>query len=369
MANFLLNKNLIEILVVLIFLPAIIFPQKKDETRAVWVTTNYRLDWPSDIDNEESQKEELEEIFDNIKSQNLNTVYFQIRSSGTVLFQSGFESFSPFFAGENNNQPNYDPAQFAIDLAHEKGLKIHAWVNMVRCYSRNGHKEYIDSNHLINKHPGWIVKHPEGNNISFWLDPGLPEARKYLVNLLVEIAAKYDFDGIQYDFIRYPGKNFEDDFSYNAYGEGKDRDDWRRENINKLLDEAQTAIRHVNPNIEIGATPIGIYKNGRGYYALQGYHDVYQDSYYWLQNNYVDYLVPQIYWSLNNKPDFTSVAKNWINNSYGKKIILGIGAFKPDVIDDLEKIIYFSQNSSVSGFAIFRYSDIKDLNLYRIIVD
>ena len=83
----------------------------------------------------------------------------------------------------------------------------------------------------------------------------------------------------------------------------------------------------------------------------------------------MDYLVPQIYWSLYNKPDFTSVAKSWINNSYGKKIILGIGAFKPDVIDDLEKIIYFSQNSSVAGFAIFRYSDIKDLNLNRIIVD
>ena len=369
MVNFLLNKNLIKILAICLFFSAVIFPQQRDETRAVWVTTNYRLDWPSEIDDEESQKEELEEIFENIKAQNLNTIYFQVRNSGKVLFHSVYESFLPFFAGENNNQPNYDPAQYAIDLAHEKGLKIHAWVNMVRCYSRNGYIENIDSSHLINKHPGWVIKHSEGKSISYWLDPGLPEARKYLVNILAEIVSKYNFDGIQYDFIRYPGRNFDDDFSYYAYGEEKDRDDWRRENINKLLDEAQSVIREIKPNIEIGATPIGIYKNGKGYYALQGYHDVYQDSYYWLQNNYVDYLVPQIYWSLNNKPDFTSVAKTWINNSFGKKIILGIGAFKPDVIKDLEKIIYFSQNSSVAGFAIFRYSDIKDLNLNRFIVD
>jgi uncharacterized lipoprotein YddW (UPF0748 family) len=366
--NFFKNILFKLILIALIF-SSLIYPQQTAKTKAVWVTTNYRLDWPTVINNEESQKAELEEIFDNILSQNLNTVYFQIRSSGTVLFKSEHESFAPYFSGENNSSPNYNPAKFAVELAHKKGLKIHAWVNMIRCYSRNGHREYLDANHLINKHPGWIVEYKEGNNLSYWLDPGLPEVRKYLITLISEIITNYDFDGIQFDFIRYPGKYFDDDFSFYAYSEGKNRSDWRRNNINKLLAEANSAIRNIKPEVEIGASPVGIYKNSKGFYALQGYHDVYQDSHYWLQNNLVDYLVPQIYWGLNNNPDFISVAGEWLSNSYGKKIILGIGAFKPEVIKDLEKIISHSQNSNSAGFALFRYGDIKGLKLYRQIDD
>jgi uncharacterized lipoprotein YddW (UPF0748 family) len=334
--------------------------QSDTETRAVWVTTNYRLDWPSSIGNSELQKEELQYIFEDIKAKGFNTVYFQVRSSGTVLFNSNYESIPKYFSSLFDSTQIYDPAQFAIELAHSMDLKIHAWVNMIRCYSRNGYKELLDENHLLKKHPGWVVEHRESDRTTYWLDPGLPETRNYLLKLLEELTTEYNFDGIQYDYIRYPGKNFDDEFSYSAYGNNQNIHTWRRGNINRILTDAKKLIKSIKPNMLIGAAPIGIYKNRFEYYALQGYSDVYQDSFYWLKDDLVDYLVPQVYWGLGGKPNFIDVSSTWLKNSFGKVIILGIGAFKPEVYSDLEEIIEHVQQSSAAGFAIFRYGDIKE---------
>ncbi|MBL1213178.1 MAG: family 10 glycosylhydrolase [Ignavibacteriae bacterium] len=361
MIKFLLSKLTFILFLIVQLLAFNVSAQPDTETRAVWVTTNYRLDWPSSIGNSELQRKELKKIFEDIKAKGFNTVYFQVRSSGTVLFNSKYESIPNYFSDTNNTTLNFDPSKYAIESAREIGLKIHAWVNMIRCYSRNGHKDFLNKNHVIKKHPGWIVEHREGNKTTYWLDPGLPETRKYLLNLVEEITVKYNFDGIQFDYLRYPGKNFDDQFSYSAYGKNQNIHDWRRDNINKILIDAKRVIKRLKPNMLIGAAPIGIYKNGYDYYALQGYSDVYQDSYFWLENDLVDYLVPQIYWGLKGKPNFIDISKTWLRNSFDKNIILGIGAFKPEVYSDLEEIIEQAQKSRAAGFAIFRYGDIKEI--------
>ena len=101
--------------------------QTERETRAVWVATNFRLDWPPPTFDEEKQKQALIDIFDDIKSKNLNTVFFQAGINGTVLFKSSFDPFSPYITGEVDKEGNYDPLQFAIEQAHKRGLEIHPW--------------------------------------------------------------------------------------------------------------------------------------------------------------------------------------------------------------------------------------------------
>jgi uncharacterized lipoprotein YddW (UPF0748 family) len=281
-----------KVFLVIIFLTSfLVFAQTPRETRAVWVSTNFKLDWPPPTYNEASQKKKLLEIFNNIERKNLNTIYFQVRSNGTVLFKSSLEPFSPYITGEFGKFGNYDPLKFAITEAHKQGLEIHAWVNIFRVFS--GGNSSIKNNplHISKLHPEWTYKKSDN---SIWLNPGLPEVRNHLVELINEIVLNYNVDGIQLDFIRYPQNQIQDKSTFEQYGAGKPIADWRRDNITEFIAQLNKRIKKTNPKIKLGVTPIGIYKsipNGRG---MEGYSDVFQDTREWLKLGIIDYAVPQI---------------------------------------------------------------------------
>ncbi|MFC2083490.1 family 10 glycosylhydrolase [Bacteroidota bacterium] len=330
------------------------------ETRAVWIATNFRLDWPPPTYNQNEQKESLISILDNIENKNLNTVYFQVRFNSTVLFKSSYEPFSYYLTGEVNGIPGYDPLAFVIDEAHKRGLEIHAVLNMIKCFSGTEENVLEYESHLINIHPNWYyTSNIEGEPV-YWLDAGLPEVRNYLTNLVSELVENYKVDGIQLDYIRYPNSEIKDDFSYSIFGNDIDVSKWRRDNITNLVESISKEIKNIKPLIKFGVTPIGIYKNLKGASGLQGYTDVYQDSRLWLQEGLIDYAVPQIYWDIESEPRFDILVQDWESNSFGKNLVIGIGSFKEEVKDDTEKMIELARVIGVEGIAFFRYSFIRD---------
>lgn len=336
------------------------FAQTPRETRAVWVSTNFRLDWPPRTTNEEEQKKTLAAIFSNIESKNLNTIYFQVRSNGTVLFRSSLEPFSSYITGTIGNFGSYDPLEFAIKEAHKRGLEIHAWVNTMRVFAGNDISIKNNSSHISQRHPDWVYrKYDDG---SIWLNPGIPEVRDYLVNLINEIVQNYDVDGIQLDFIRYPLRSIGDKKSFELFGNNNSVSSWRRNNITKFISELNRRIKATNPQIKLGVTPIGIYKsipNGRG---MEGYSDTFQDTREWLKLGIIDYAVPQIYWNLHSNPKFATLVNDWVKKSYGRNIIVGVGAYKPEVLKEIEKEITITRSNNAAGVAFFRYSNIKNNN-------
>lgn len=354
-------KKILFILVLISF--SFVTAQIERETRAVWLTTNHRLDWPPPTFNPEKQKQSLIEIFDNIKSKNLNTVYFQVRMNGTVLFKSSFEPLSAYITGEVDGHASYDPLQFAIEQAHKRGLEIHAWVNVNLIYAGTEQNVLKNKNHLSQKKLNWIVEDIRDGQKSLWIDPGFPEARDYISDLITEMVENYDVDGVHLDYIRYPGKDFNDEFSYKTYGENQNKDEYRRNNINLLVDEIGKKIKSVNPLIKLGAAPIGVYKKLKGMNAWESYYDLYQDSYGWLKKGLVDYVAPQIYWSIKENPYFDILAKDWVSNSNKRNVVLGIGAYKENVKPEIDEMIKLSRTIHASGVAFFRYEHIKNLEL------
>ncbi|MFA7289492.1 MAG: family 10 glycosylhydrolase [Melioribacteraceae bacterium] len=341
---------------------SIINAQVERETRAVWLTTNYRLDWPPATNDIQKQKQSLIDILEDIKEKNLNTVYFQIRSNGTMLCESSFDPTSPYLTGKVGDKLPYDPLKFAVEEAHKRGLEIHAWINVNNVYS-GGEPDILSSiDHISNRKPEWIIKTVSEGKPIYWLDPGIPEVRTYLSDLIAEVNEKYDIDGIHLDYLRLPGKSFADDNSYRLYGKSNDKDDWRRENINELLRLINEKTKSVKAYIKIGVAPIGIYKNQKNASGLQGYSEVYQDSREWLKRGLVDYLVPQIYWGLNETPRFDILAKDWTSNSEGRSIVIGIAAYKNKVYSTLEDLINYSRSVNADGFCFFRYEHIKNYN-------
>jgi uncharacterized lipoprotein YddW (UPF0748 family) len=354
--------NFLLLFILLFFFASNCPAQIERETRAVWVATNHRLDWPPKTFEPDKQKKSLEEIFDTIKSKNLNTVFFQIRSNGTVLFKSSLDPFSSYITGEVGGDPSYDPLEYAVELAHERGLEIHAWINCLNAFTSNGNGIPNNKDHICQRKPEWIIEDIRDGVKTYWLDPGLPEVREYISDMISEMVENYDVDGVHLDYIRYPGKNFDDEFSFGLYNGGMTRDDWRRNNITELIALINKKIKSEKPYVKLGAAPIGVYKNQKGMYAWEGYNEVYQDSREWLRRGALDYVVPQIYWGLTENPRFDLISKEWIDHASGRCVVLGIGAYKENVRSEIEKMIQYSRSINSGGVAFFRYESIKDYN-------
>jgi len=348
---------------ILCFISTIISAQEYRETRAVWLTTNYKLDWPPNTLDEKVQKESLRNIFKNLKEKKLNTVYFQVRSNGTVLYNSKIEPFSPYLTGTTGVPTSYDPLKYAIELGKEFNLEVHAWVNMIRCFSGSNETFLKHPKHIRNAHPDWTVRvMDENGNLSYWLNPGYYRAQDYLVDILYEISNNYDVDGIHLDFFRYPNKNFEDEKHFEKYGLNISLEDWRRNNLTTILRKFNKKVKPKNPLLKIGATPIGIRKNLKGANGWEGYSSVFQDTETWLNEELVDYLAPQIYWDIEKNPKFEVLAKDWVNKSNNKNIILGLAAYKKSVEPEVNKMIEISRNIGAAGISFFRYENISSID-------
>ena len=78
--------------------------QPKHEVRAAWITAVYGLDWPrtraTTPQGIRKQKEELVDILDKLKAANFNTVLFQTRTRGDVLYPSSIEPFNSILTGK-----------------------------------------------------------------------------------------------------------------------------------------------------------------------------------------------------------------------------------------------------------------------------
>ena len=292
---------------------------------------------------------------------NFNTVFFQVRSNGTVIYPSKIETFSPYFKGKPDEFPDYDPLAFAVKTAHSLGLEIHAWVNVFRCFSGKDNQLLNYPQHIAVQHKNWIVEYFNEGKKSYWLDPGLPEVRNYLISLLKEMVENYKIDGINLDYLRYPGRFFDDSFSYSAYGQGKPKAAWRRQNIINFLTRAYKELKKINPLIKIGVSPIGVYKDESNA-SLTGYYDVFQDSYDFLKNKIVDYISPQIYWALEGTPKFEPVAKGWIEHSNGRNVVPAIALYKKAVASEVPEIIKTLRKLNADGVAFYRYDYLDKIN-------
>jgi uncharacterized lipoprotein YddW (UPF0748 family) len=329
----------------------------KQEVRAVWLSTVAGLDWPRTTDIEE-QKRSLLEIVQKIKDANFNTIFFQVRARGDAMYKSNYEPWSDRLTGTLGQDPGWDPLEFILRQAHARGIEVHAWFNTFRV--RNGIARTAgNKKHVAEVHPDWIST-VDGE---VWLNPGIPEVCDYLVTVAMDLVKNYDIDGIHFDFIRYPGGEYPDQTTYKLYGKGLRKDDWRRENINRFVREFYDSATAVKPMLKVGSAPIGIYRNIPNANGWQSYSAIYQDSRRWLQENKHDYLAPQVYWTLGNQksdPDFAVLAKDWSENSYGKHIYIGLGAYKPEVFEQLPLLIDVTRLYGNKGNSFFRYDFIKN---------
>lgn len=353
-------------------------PSASEEMRGVWVSSVYNLDYPSSPTTDPDKlKAEADEILDNCVKWGLNAVFLQVRPSGDALYKSDLFPWSKYLTGSVGTAPQdgFDPLEYWVEAAHKRGLELHAWINPYRITrSKDTEWNSLPSTHPAKMNPDWVVKYSDGN---YYFNPGIPEVRDLVTRGAVEIVQNYDVDGLHMDDYFYPGTDFNDAATYQKYGSSfSNIADFRRDSVNQLVAQLDTAVHNIDPDIQFGISPSGIWANkstdprGSDTNGSEHYVSSYADSLYWIENGLVDYIIPQIYWEIGHKlADFATLADWWNDAVAGSDVHLyiGMGAYRcadnPTGVwtttDPLfDSLAYLENKDNVGGCVFFRYGSI-----------
>jgi uncharacterized lipoprotein YddW (UPF0748 family) len=208
----------------------------------------------------------------------------------------------------------------------------------------------------------------------YYLAPAHPGVRRYLLQIVEELVRKYDFDGIHFDYIRYPNNRFTGDVQLRTMFDRKYYIDprglaqpeslgvrisewgyedlaekWRRfipDDLSALVALLYRKIKAIRPGMLVSAAVKSDYLVARDEYQ--------QDWATWLNNGYIDFVCLMAY-GRNIEP---TLKKNLAAVNDPGRVIVGLGAYAltPGVIADQ---VRFVERSPYGGVTIFSYEEIK----------
>ena len=335
--------------------------------RAVWVSY---LEWQQvDFSTPETFSGDIAVILDNIRDLGATVVLAQVRPFGDALYPSSYYPFSHLCTGQQGRDPGYDPLALLVQAAHDRGLALEAWVNPYRIQA--GLTPALCDASPAKLHPDWVKYTDTGA----YLDPANTAVRQYIADAVGELCANYDVDGIHFDDYFYPTTDPAFDAAdYAASGTALTRDDWRRENVNALVELCHATARRYG--VRFGVAPVGDPEQN---YALQ-----YSDAARWLRQGTVDYLMPQLYWGQEYVKDgdtshsLARLAGAWsaLPRAAGVRLYAGLGAYRIGAGDGsdagsewvsgraLADQLNLLDRLGVQGAGLYRYASLFDASDY-----
>ena len=287
------------------------------EIRAVWFTTLMGLDWPDKpaqtAEGWRLQREDLCRQLDLLKKVGINTVIFQTRLRGSVVYPSAIEPFDAIFTGKGGQGPDYDPLAFCVEECHRRGMECHAWVVCFPSGKFEQQKSY--GQRAINvRHPELMQKGKE----QWFLNPAKPGTASYLAEICGEIVQNYDVDGIQLDYIRYAEK----EMGLPRTLSNKER----QANVTRVVRAIHDKIKSIRPWVKFSCSPVGKYadlphQSSRGWNARDA---VAQDAVQWFREGLMDWLAPMMYFRGDN---FYPFACDWKERCDASLIAPGLGIY------------------------------------------
>lgn len=273
----------------------------------------------------------LTQQLDALQAAGINAIIFQVRPEADALYVSSIEPWSRYLTGVQGQAPNpyWDPMAWMIEQCHQRNMEFHAWINPYRAKTQASAQ--TDPKHITNQHPEWFL--PYNNQLFF--NPALPECRAYIRQVVTDIVQRYDVDALHMDDYFYPypanGQEFPDEADFQRLGAGfSNKGDWRRHNVNVLIEEIHNLVRSLKPWVKFGISPFGIYRNqksdplGSDTNGLQNYDELYADILLWVNKGWIDYNIPQIYWHVGHPAaDYGKLVDWWAKNAGNRPLYIG----------------------------------------------
>ena len=307
--------------------------------RGAWIATVANIDWPSAeaVGKTQMQQEEMIWLLDSLERIGINAIVFQVRPTADALYYSELEPVSHWLTGTQGSwgeQESWDPLEWTIEQAHARNMEVHVWLNPYRVNLARTDTSILAKDHIMRRHPEWFWCYAK----QWYFDPGLPITREWICTVVQDIVDRYDVQAIHMDdyFYPYPAGNQQlpDNKTFELYSRGFDNiADWRRNNVNLVIQEISETIHECKPNVEFGISPFGVWRNvavdstGSATTAgITNYDDLYADIRLWIKEGWINYVLPQLYWEIGKKAaDYEILAHWWANEVRGTKCKLYIG--------------------------------------------
>lgn len=329
-----------------------------------------------------------------------NTLLVQVRGRGEAYYDSAIEPR----ASDLEAQPaGFDPLGTVLQLAHQAGLRVHAWINIDLVSSATTLPRSRD--HVVARHPEWLMvpralagslgavdpQSPEYvGTLARWtrgqsdtveglyLSPIDPAARDYQTRVVSEIAAKYPVDGIHLDYLRYPSDEFDysvrtlEAFRASELGSvsaaereradalrATDRAAWtkqfpdawrafRRDRLSDLMTRIRAAIRLARPGAVVSAAVAPDPDDAKDH-RLQDWRS-------WASAGELDVICPMIYTT--DAADFrTAMSRAESGAGDRTPLWVGIGAYRLPVRATAERV-RDARRAGAAGVLLFSYDNI-----------
>jgi len=309
------------------------------EFRAAWVATVANIDWPSRRDlSSAEQRAELQALLDRAQAIGLNAIVLQVRPCADALYPSALEPWSEYLTGVSGRAPDppWDPLAEWVHEAHRRGLELHAWFNPYRVRHPSAGSDPAAS-HVSRAEPAIVQRYGPW----LWMDPGEPRSAQRMLDVVLDVVRRYDIDAVHLDdyFYPYPINDaagvelpFPDQSSwarYQAAGGRRERDDWRRGNVDALIETLYREVHRAKPWVRVGISPFGLPRpdlRPAGIDGFSQFHKLYADVEHWLQQGWLDYLAPQLYWPIAQTAQaFEPLLDTWLAlNTRGRHLWPGL---------------------------------------------
>jgi len=341
------------------------------ETRAIWFDrgTIVRAKSPED----------LARIFNRLAEAGINTVFFETVNASYTIYPS---RIAP---EQNPLTQGWDPLAAAVQLAHERGMELHAWVWLFAAANQR-HNELMGQplNYLgpvLSQHPDWLATNRQGKPYEprsgkVFFDPAHPEVRRYLLSLIDEIISHYQVDGIHIDYVRYPFQdpNLDQDYGFGLesrrqfsrqYGVDpltvRPNDplwprwtQFRIEQISSFVAEVHNTIKPKHPDVLISAAVFPMPTQTRLVRLQQNWEA-------WLQAGHIDFLTPMTY--ARDTEEFQALTQPVLGHGVNSGTLLmpGIRLLQLPTVVLLDQV-QLLRDAATGGYALFATENL-NLNL------
>ncbi|MDE2613257.1 MAG: family 10 glycosylhydrolase, partial [Burkholderiales bacterium] len=300
-------------------------PPEPREFRGAWVASVANIDWPSRPGlAPDAQRAEALAIIERARTIGLNALILQVRPAGDALYPSTLEPWSEYLTGAQGRAPDppWDPLAFWIAESHRRGLELHAWFNPYRARHSSA-RSPLAAPHFALRDPAAVKRYGD----QLWMDPGEPAAQAQTLAVVSDVLRRYDVDGVHIDDYFYPypvsvdgvEQPFPDDRSWSRYllADGLlGREDWRRANVDAMVQALHRAVRALRPLARFGISPFGLGRPDRrppGVSGFSQYDKLFADVERWFDEGWLDYLAPQLYWPIDRAgQNFPLLLDAWI---------------------------------------------------------
>ena len=311
--------------------------------------------------------DDIRTIMANCAAEGCNTVLWQVRGEGTVSYPSKIE---PWAREYDFKDPGFDPLAVAVEAAHQHGLRIEAYVNVMPGWKgKEPPPADLRPKQLYHAHPDWFLHDAAGNQQplgEFYVvvNPCWPEVRKHIVSVVDEIVSKYDVDGVHLDYVRYAWDGVpkaKDKYPRDAKTLGLYRretghapdddvkawDHWRANQITRLVADIRATVEKRRPGLPLTAA---VWRSPQ-----RGYNEFLQNSVAWLRSGLVDAVMPMAY-SAQLEPFADDVAK-FRQLASGRRVVPGIGLYLQDTEEQARQQVQRCEGWG-GDFALFSYESL-----------